>query len=126
MLDDLSKSRTRTIIEEAAKDPSNKIGLAYATFLDTAAIEAKGLTPIQPWLDEIDALSSNADYASLVAKAGKRGIGGPVGFYVGQDDKNPDRYVAQMGQSGLGMPDRDYYLSADPKIAATRAQYLTI
>ena len=125
MLDDLSKQRTRTIIDEAAKDPSNKIGLAYATFLDTAAIEAKGLTPIKPWLDEIDALSSNAGYASLAAKAGKRGIGGPVYFYVGQDDKNPDRYVAQTGQSGLGMPDRDYYLSADPKIAATRAQYLT-
>ena len=125
MLDDLSKQRTRTIIDEAAKDPANKVGLAYATYLDTAAIEAKGLTPIQPWLDEIDALSSNAAYASLIARAGKRGIGGPVGFYVGQDDKNPDRYVAQMGQSGLGMPDRDYYLSADPKIAATRAQYLT-
>ncbi len=125
MLDDLSKQRTRTIIDEAAKDPNNKIGLAYSTFLDTAAIEAKGLTPIKPWLDEIDSLSSNAAYASLAAKAGKRGIGGPVGFYVGQDDKNPDRYVAQMGQSGLGMPDRDYYLSADPKIVATRAQYLT-
>jgi len=125
LLDDLSKERTRTIIDEAAKDPSNKIGLAYSTYLDTAAIEARGLAPIQPWLDEIDALSSNAGYASLAAKAGRRGIGGPVGFYVGQDDKNPDRYVAQMGQSGLGMPDRDYYLSADPKIAATRAQYLT-
>ncbi len=125
LLDDLSKQRTRTIIDEAAKDPTNKIGLAYATFLDTAAIEAKGLTPIKPWLDEIDALPNNAAYASLAAKAGKRGIGGPVYFYVGQDDKNPDRYVAQTGQSGLGMPDRDYYLSADPKIAATRAQYLT-
>ena len=125
LLDDLSKQRTRTIIDEAAKDPNNKIGLAYASFLDTAAIEAKGLAPIKPWLDEIDALQSNAAYAALVAKAGKRGIGGPVYFYVGQDDKNPDRYVAQAGQSGLGMPDRDYYLSADPKIAATRAQYLT-
>ena len=125
LLDDLSKQRTRTIIDEAAKDPNNKIGLAYASFLDTAAIEVKGLAPIKPWLDEIDALQSNAAYAALVAKAGKRGIGGPVYFYVGQDDKNPDRYVAQAGQSGLGMPDRDYYLSADPKIAATRAQYLT-
>ena len=70
MLDDLSKQRTRTIIEEAAKDPSNKVGLAYATFLDTAAIEAQGLAPIKPWLDEIDALPNNAAYASLAAKAG--------------------------------------------------------
>ena len=125
MLDDLSKERTRTIVDEAAKDPASKIGTAYTTYLDSAAIEAKGLTPIQPWLDEIAGLSNRAGYAALTAKAGRRGIGGPFGFYVGQDDKNPDRYVAQMGQSGLGMPDRDYYLSADPKIVATRAQYLT-
>ncbi|MCY7271113.1 MAG: M13 family metallopeptidase [Sphingomonas bacterium] len=124
MLDDLSKERTRVIVEEAAKDPANKTGIAYAAYLDTAAIEAKGLTPIKPWLDEIDALPNNAAYAALAAKAGRRGVGGPFGFYVGQDDKNPDRYVAQMGQSGIGMPDRDYYLSNDPKIAATRAQYL--
>jgi len=125
LLDDLSKVRTRTIVDEAAKDPANKIGIAYTTYLDTAAIEAKSLSPIQPWLNEIQGLSSRAAYPALVAKAGRRGIGGPFGFYVGQDDKNPDRYVAQMGQSGIGMPDRDYYLSTDAKIVATRAQYLT-
>ena len=125
MLDDLSKERTRTILDEAAKDPASKIGIAFTTYQDTAALEAKGLAPIQPWLDEIQALSDRAGYAALTAKAGRRGIGGPFGFYVAQDDKNPDRYVAQMGQSGLGMPDRDYYLSTDAKIVATRAQYLT-
>ena len=125
LLDDLSKERTRIIVEEAAKDPANKTGIAYAAYLDTAAIEARGLAPIKPWLDEIDALPNNAAYAALAAKAGRRGVGGPFGFYVGQDDKNPDRYVAQMSQSGIGMPDRDYYLSNDAKIAATRAQYVT-
>ena len=125
LLDDLSKERTRIIVEEAAKDPANKTGIAYAAYLDTAAIEARGLTPIKPWLDEIDALPNNAAYAALAAKAGRRGVGGPFGFYVGQDDKNPDRYVAQMSQSGIGMPDRDYYLSTDAKIVATRAQYVT-
>ena len=49
-LDDLSKDRTRVIIEEAAKDSNSKIGNAYSSFLDSAAIEAKGLAPIQPWL----------------------------------------------------------------------------
>ncbi|HJU76657.1 MAG TPA: M13 family metallopeptidase N-terminal domain-containing protein, partial [Sphingomicrobium sp.] len=57
VLDDLSKERTRTIIEESAKDPNSKIGNAYASFLDQAAVEAKGLAPFQPWLDEIKALS---------------------------------------------------------------------
>lgn len=124
MLDDLSKERTRVIVEEAAKDPSSKIGLAYTAYTDTAAIEAKGLMPIKPWLDEVSALNSKAGYPALAAKAGIYGIGGPFGFYVGQDDKNPDRYVPVMFQGGLGMPDRDYYLSKDAKIVETRAKYL--
>ncbi len=124
-LDDLSKNRTRLIIEEAAKDASNKVGIAYASYTDTAAIEAKGLSPIQPWLSEVDALSSKAGYPALAAKAGRYGIGVPFGFYVGQDDKNPDRYVPVMFQGGIGMPDRDYYLKSDAKMLETRAKYLT-
>ena len=123
-LDDISKERTRAIIEDSAKDPSNKIGIAYNTFLDTAAIETKGLAPIQPWLSEINGLDNRSGYAALLAKAGRYGVGTPFGLFVGQDDKQPDRYVAAMYQGGIGMPDRDYYLSNDTKIAATRAKYL--
>ncbi len=124
-LDDLSKERTKLIIDDMAKQDGNKVGLAYNAYVDTAAIEAKGLSPIQPWLDEVNALSSKAGYASLVAKAGRYGIGAPVGFYVGQDDKNPDRYVPIMFQGGIGMPDRDYYLKSDAKMLETKAKYLT-
>ncbi|MDP9421747.1 MAG: M13 family metallopeptidase [Pseudomonadota bacterium] len=123
-LDDLSKERTRTIIDEAARDPNNKIGTAYNAFLDTAAIEAKGLAPIQPWLNEIKGLSGRAGYAALAAKAGRYGIGIPFGLYVGQDDKSPDRYVTQMFQGGIGMPDRDYYLLQDERMKGIRAKYL--
>ena len=124
MLDDLSKERTKQIVEEAAKDPSSKIGAAYTAYLDTAAIEAKGLTPIQPWLNEVAALSSKAGYPSLLAKAANMGVGTPFPLFVGQDDKTPDRYVPIMFQGGIGMPDRDFYLSNDAKIAATRGKYL--
>ena len=124
-LDDLSKERTRAIIEEAAKDPNNKIGSAYNSFLDTAAIEAKGLAPIQPWLGEIKGLDSRAGYAALSAKAGRYGITIPFGLFVGQDDKSPDRYVTQMFQGGIGMPDRDYYLQPDARMQEVRAKYLT-
>ena len=123
-LDDLSKERTRTIIEEAAKDPSNRIGTTYNSFLDTAAIEAAGLGPIQPWLGEIKGLGSRAGYAALAAKAGRYGIAIPFGLYVGQDDKSPDRYVTQMFQAGIGMPDRDYYLQSDDRMKGIRAKYL--
>jgi putative endopeptidase len=122
-LDDLSKERTRLIIEDVAKDPNNKIGVAYNAYLDTAGIEAKGLAPIQPWLNEIKSLSARSGYAALVAKAGRNSIGIPFGLFVGQDDKQPDRYVTAMFQGGIGMPDRDYYLSTDAKIAAVRTAY---
>ena len=123
-LDDISRERTRVIIEEQAKDPTSKIGLAYNAFLDTAAIEAKGLAPFQPWLSEIKGIGSKKDYAVVAAKADRMGIGSPIGVYVGQDDKNPDRYISTVGQSGLGLPDRDYYLAADPKLIDIRAKYL--
>ena len=123
-LDDLSKERTRVIIEEAAKDPNSKIGNAYNSFLDTAAIEARGLAPIQPWLGEIKGLDNRAGYAALAAKAGRYAISIPFGLYVGQDDKSPDRYVTQMFQGGIGMPDRDYYLQPDARMQDIRAKYL--
>jgi putative endopeptidase len=123
-LDDLSKERTRLIIEESAKDPNNKVGIAYNAFLDTAGIESKGLAPIQPWLNEIKGLSSRSGYAALLAKAGRFSIGTPFGLYVGQDDKNPDRYITGMFQGGIGMPDRDYYLIDDERMRGIRAKYL--
>jgi putative endopeptidase len=124
VLDDLSRQRTREILEDAVTDPASKIGNAYASFLDEAAVEAKGLTPIRPWLDRIEALTDKSGYAALVAEADRNGVGGPIGSYVNQDDKNPDVYALNLVQAGLGMPDRDYYLSDDPKIAETRAAYL--
>ena len=123
-LDDISKERTRAIIEETARDPNSKIGSAYTAFLDTAAIEAKGLAPIQPWLGEIKGLGNRSGYAALAAKAGRYGIGIPFGLFVGQDDKSPDRYVTQMFQGGIGMPDRDYYLLTDARMQGIRAKYL--
>ena len=123
-LDDLSKERTRVIIEEAARDPNSKIGNAYSAFLDTAAIEGKGLAPIQPWLGQIKGLDSRAGYAALAAQANRYGIGIPFGLFVGQDDKSPERYVTQMFQGGIGMPDRDYYLLDDARMQDIRAKYL--
>ncbi len=65
VLDDLSRERTRAIIDEAAKDPNNKIGAAYASFMDEAAVESKGIAPLQPWLDEVRGLDSKAGLRAL-------------------------------------------------------------
>ena len=124
VLQDLSDMRTRGLLEKAAADPNSKIGRSYATYLDTAAIEAKGLAPIKPWLDRIAGLQSKDGYAALVAEAARNGVGGPFGAGVGQDAKNPDAYVVNLRQSGLGLPDRDYYLSSDAKLSEAKAAYV--
>jgi putative endopeptidase len=123
VLADLSQQRTRGILEDAKADPNSKIGVAYATYLDTATIESKGLTPIQPWLNKIKALKSKAGYAALAAEADRAGIGAVFQDGVGQDDKNPDVYALALLQGGLGLPDRDYYLSTDAKLAEAKAAY---
>jgi putative endopeptidase len=124
VLDDLSKERTRTIIEEQARDPASRIGQAYSSFLNQEAVEAKGLAPLEPWLNEVRSLTSKARLDELYAKANTIGISAPFRMYVGQDSKAPDVYAVTMTQGGLGMPDRDYYLSDDPKLADTRGKYV--
>ncbi|HWJ69806.1 MAG TPA: M13 family metallopeptidase [Sphingobium sp.] len=122
-LDDLSKQRTQDILNAAKDDPASKIGTAYAAYLDEAAVEAKGLAPIRPWLDSIKAVKSHADYVAIVAQAWRNGASTPFAGYVGQDDKEPDHYIFTLMQSGLGMPDRDYYLQTGDKMAAMRTAY---
>ena len=123
-LADLSQQRVRDILEAAKNDPSSKIGTAYSSFLDEAAVEARGLAPIKPWLDEIRALDSRGGYAVLQAKAARNGITGLFGGGVGQDDRNSDVYITGLYQAGLGMPDRDMYLLGDANFVALRAAYL--
>jgi putative endopeptidase len=125
VLDDLSRKRTREIIDEAAKDGNSKIGAAYASFMDQAAVEAKGLAPFQPWLKEIKSLNSKAGLAALYAKADRMSISSPFPAYIGLDDKQNTQYAYTMVQGGIGLPDRDYYLGTDKRMADIRAKYLT-
>jgi len=130
ILRDLSDQRTRQVIEDAAKttaapgSAAEKIGVTYASFMDAPAIEAKGATPLKPYLDRIAAIKSNAQLATAFGDATRRGIDMPIGAAVEQDLKDNTVYTVYVGQGGLGMPDRDYYLSPDAKFAEIRAKYL--
>ncbi|WP_030540842.1 M13 family metallopeptidase [Sphingobium sp. DC-2] len=124
VLDDLSRERTRGILEGAKADRSSRIGLAYASYLDAATVEARGLAPVQPWMARVKAIRDKADYARAAAEAARAGISGPFAFYVGQDDKDPETYTLILRQGGLGLPDRDFYLQQDEKMAAIRTAYL--
>ena len=122
-LADLSQKRTREILDVAKGDPNSMIGRAYASYLDSDAVEAKGLAPIQPWLAKIRAVDK-AGLPKLLAEADRSGIQHFFGGYVGQDDKNPDVYIYTMFQGGIGMPDRDFYLKENERNTKLQAAYL--
>ncbi|CAH0218633.1 Neutral endopeptidase [Massilia sp. Bi118] len=120
----------RGIIENVAKKNAAKgtdeqrIGDFYASFMDEARLEQLGATPLKGELDKIAALKDKSELPALLAHLGKIGVGVPFDFGIHQDNKDSTKYVADIGQGGLGMPDRDYYLKADDaKLAATKAKY---
>ncbi|MBJ7499983.1 MAG: M13 family peptidase [Sphingopyxis sp.] len=122
-LADLSQKRTQEILEAAKADPNSMIGRAYSSYLDAAAVEAKGLAPIQPWLARIRAVDKPG-LARLLAEADRSGVQHFFGGYVGQDDKNPDVYIYTMFQGGIGMPDRDFYLKENERNTKLQGAYL--
>ncbi|HVW68300.1 MAG TPA: M13 family metallopeptidase [Steroidobacteraceae bacterium] len=99
-----------------------KVGDYYRAFLDRGAIDAAGLKPAQPALTAIAAAQTPEDIATLMGRP-DLGLKSPVGVGITIDAKNPDRYLTVIVQSGLGLPDRDYYLKQDPKFVEIRAQY---
>ena len=123
LLDDLSRQRTRVIVEEAARTPGSRIGDLYASFMDEAAIERAGLTPLQPTIARIRAIGDKAAFAREAGQLLRDGVPGPFGGGVVTDDRQPDRMAVRLSQSGLGLPDRDYYLSDDASLTQKRNAY---
>ena len=130
-LRDLSQERTREIVEAAAAKPgakgteAQKVGDYYASYMDEAGIEAKGLAPVKPLLDNIAAINDRAMLAKRMGELGRDGVDMPIGASVFGDLKNPDIISAYVGQGGLGLPDRDYYLDdKNPKFAEVRTKYV--
>ncbi|HUQ14214.1 MAG TPA: M13 family metallopeptidase [Novosphingobium sp.] len=116
----------RAIVEEmaagtwAAGSLEQRIGDAYRAFLDTQAINAAGLAPAKPYLDQIAAAKTREDLAHAFAAPG---IPAPLGAYVSIDVNNPNANALYTGVGGLGLPDRDYYLVDSDKNLALRAKY---
>jgi predicted metalloendopeptidase len=120
----------RAIIEKsAASKPANatdaqRIGDFYASFMDEPKLEQLGLTPLRGELANIAAIKDKSELPAMLAHLGQIGVTVPFDFGIHQDAKDSTKYVADIGQGGLGMPDRDYYLKADDKkLADARAKY---
>jgi putative endopeptidase len=117
-LEDLSKTRTRAILEEAAQQPGSRIGDFYSSYMDEARVEAAGLTPVRPLLAEVQAIRTRADFAAELGRLARRGTTGPFAGFVTTDDRIPTQMAVRLTQSGLGLPDRDYYLRNDAALVS--------
>ncbi|MBC8794652.1 M13 family metallopeptidase [Shewanella algae] len=122
-----SQAALKQIIEEAAAKPNKaegsveqKIGDFYAAYMDSTLADQLGIAPLKGQLADIAKTASHADVAALMGKLLTDGSGIPFGFYVNNDAKNSSQYGVYLYQSGLTLPDRDYYLKDDPKFVANR------
>jgi putative endopeptidase len=127
VLQDRSQHQVRELIEALPADaPSGsvarKVGDYYRAYLDTDAIERLGLAPARPALEAIAAARTPEDVARLMGRP-DLALRAPLRVFMTTDQKDPDRYIVAITQSGLGMPDRDYYLKDDAVYAGLREKY---
>ncbi len=130
-LADDTKPQLRAIIEAAAADAgktpgsdAQRIGDFYASYMDQARLEQLGTAPLRGDLERVAALQDKAEIPAMIAWFNREGYGAPYNFAVHQDNKDSTKYVADLYQDGLGLPDRDYYLKKnDAKLADALAKY---
>jgi endothelin-converting enzyme/putative endopeptidase len=126
VLNDQIEKDVRAIVEDMAKDPAangklgQQIGDLYASWMDEAAVEKLGTEPLQPYLKRVAAAKTRSELVDLFSEPG---FDSPVGIQIYPDLKNPTRYAAYASQSGLGMPNRDYYLLKGEKYDTYRKAY---
>lgn len=138
-LEELTEQRTAALIQDMAKkhptagSNERKIADYYAAFMDEADIEKRGLAPLKPELDQIDAIKTRDDLARVLGSEQRADVD-PInatnfqtenlyGLFVTQALEDPVHNMAYLLQGGLGMPSRDYYLSQDPQMAESRVKY---
>jgi len=131
VLIDRSEAAVHQILDEATAargaapgSDTQKLGDLYASFMDSARVEAAGVTPLRADLARIAAITGREGYPAAFAEAAKTGVSSPFGMGVRQDGKQSDRYALYVGASGLGLPDRDYYLLPDARLQTARDAYV--
>ena len=129
-LRDKSEKDVQAIIADAAaKTPvqgsdEERIANLYNSFMDSDRVEARGLQPLAGDFSRIDAISSKEGLIAFFAQAQSEGIDSPIELAVDPDDKDNSKYITKLGQSGLGLPDRDYYFNQDETSAKIREAYV--
>ena len=130
ILADEAQEDVKAIIEESASgdfakgSDEQKVGDMYRSYLDMDTRNARGVEPLKPEIERIEAIGSYDELAVYFGSALKRGLDAP--FVLGQyaDMKDPDYYMIYSWQSGLGLPDREYYFNDDERSVEIREQYV--
>ena len=122
ILDSISHSKN------PAGSIAEKVGDFYASGMDTITIEKRGFAPIKPLLAKIDAITDLSALLNFVANEVKVDNASIIGFGISSDEKNSSMNIAQLYQTGIGLPDRDYYFKSDAstlEIQQAYKKYLT-
>ena len=125
VLGDLSEARVRQLVENYRQGDANadraKVAALYGSFMDESRVERLGAQPLQPMLQQIRAAQTREQIAELMGRS-VTGIGASFfGMGVNDDARDPDHYALGLRQSGLGLPDRDFYL--EERFAPQKARY---
>ena len=129
---DDAQSNLKAIIEEAAANTSakagsdeQKLGDFYNSFMNEDKANKLGMSPLQAVFNKINATETHDQIVNVMAQLQSMGVKGPIGWYVNNDAKQSDQYAVYIVQSGLGLPDRDYYLKDDEKSKKQQAGYVS-
>jgi predicted metalloendopeptidase len=125
-----TQGQLRLIVEQAAAGRNSdadaaKIDDLYASFMDEATLDKRGLKPLAAELDAIRAITDRRQLAATFARLIRLGAGAPFTMAIGLDDRDSSRYVPTLWQGGLGLPNRDYYLQeSDARFREARIRYV--
>jgi putative endopeptidase len=126
LMTERSLLQQRDLIEAAqiSADPEvRKISDLYSSYMNEAQVERLGIKPLRPELDLAAGLQRAGDIGRLMGRLDRIGVAAPLATFIRPDSKHSAQYAFWITQSGLGLPDRDYYLSDDARLVEFRAKY---
>ena len=131
VLNDLTQEQVRSLIENASRSESEagsaaqKVGDLYNSVLDWEERNESGIEPVKQLVEIVNDVDSHKEVALALGKFAQRGVYGPFAAYVSVDAKKSDQYTVYVTQSGLTLPDRDYYLEDEDRYVKLRGQLKT-
>jgi putative endopeptidase len=122
-------ARLKSILEESSSNKykkgtsEQKVGDFYFSGMDTVNIEEQGIAPLKPELNKISSIQNKLELFNVIARLQVIGVDAMYGDFVGQDEKNSDKWAFYLWQGGLGLPNREYYFRNDARTENIRKEY---